>query len=136
MSTINRHVWAPHRKKLHRSVIAFLLSSIALPALIVTVFVSSAHAQTPSSLQGKVFDPSNAVIVGATITAIPTQADNGPTAVSNQEGLFALPSIPGNTPLRSVQEISSRSRNPSRSAARPRRGISCCTWPESARAST
>ena len=63
--------------------------------LIVTVFVSSAHAQTPSSLQGKVFDPSNAVIVGASITAIPTGRTNGPTAVSNQEGLFVLSLDPG-----------------------------------------
>ena len=95
MRSINRHVCARHGKKLHRSVIAFPSLLLLLPALIVTVFVSSAHAQTPSSLQGKVFDPSNAVIVGASITAIPTGRTNGPTAVSNQEGLFVLSLDPG-----------------------------------------
>ena len=95
MRTIHRHVLAPHGRNLYRSAVAFPSLRLLLPALIVTVFVSIAHAQTPSSLQGKVFDPSNAVIVGASITAIPTGRTNGPTAVSNQEGLFVLSLDPG-----------------------------------------
>jgi catecholate siderophore receptor len=76
------------------------MSKLLWPGLIASVLLSTAFGQTPPSLRGKVLDPSNAVIVGAHITAIPAGRSAGPTATSDQAGLFVLALDPGKYTIR------------------------------------
>src|SRR5262245_25662114 len=64
--------------------------------LFAAVFPSAVNGQTPApSFQGKVLDPSNAVIVGAQVTAIPQGQTSGPSTSSDPSGQFALSLSPG-----------------------------------------
>ena len=69
----------------------------AFLAMVVTgVFISCASAQPlQSSLQGRVFDPSGAVIIGAAITAIADGGTEVLSTVSDGAGQFVLSLPPG-----------------------------------------
>jgi catecholate siderophore receptor len=57
--------------------------------------VSSGFAQSSAALQGRVLDPSNAIIAGARITAVSDGRSVGLSAVSDESGQFTLSLEPG-----------------------------------------
>jgi hypothetical protein len=122
MSTINRHVWRRYGKESLSIRRCVSFSSTAVARVDCDGFRFGRSRANPLILCRArcLTRPMRSLSARASRRSQPV-GQNGPTAVSNQEGLFVLSLDPGNTPLRSVHEISSRSRSPSRSAARPKR---------------
>ena len=66
-------------------------SRLLWTVLIASAFLSRGYAQVSSgSLEGRVLDPSNAAIVGASITAIAEGRSVGPSTTSDEAGSFSL----------------------------------------------
>ena len=57
--------------------------------------VNSAHAQVPSgSLDGRVTDPKDAVLVGARVTLVSIAQGVSRVTASNGSGLYVVPDLP------------------------------------------
>ena len=73
----------------------FQLSSMGIPALAVMAFAcATASAQFNASLSGTVFDPTKAVIPGATVTLTNTATQQKKTTTSGAAGTYSFSELP------------------------------------------
>ncbi len=63
-------------------------------AMVLTAYVSTAHAQTQGGISGLVTDSSSAAIPGATVTVTNTATGGTRTTTTNADGLYSFPSLP------------------------------------------
>ena len=74
---------------------------IGLLACAMLVVPGSVHSQTvgatTGSINGRVTDPSDAVLPGVTVTISAPQMQGEQTAVTNAEGIYRFPGIPPGT---------------------------------------
>ncbi len=74
-----------------------ILSAAALGAvlLVFSVFSQSAWSQTvTAAIVGTITDPAGAAVSGATVTATSVERGTTYTAVTNDAGLYRIPSVP------------------------------------------
>ena len=74
-----------------------ILSAAALGAvlLVFSVFSQSAWSQTvTAAIVGTITDPAGAAVSGATVTATSVERGTTYTAVTNDSGLYRIPSVP------------------------------------------
>jgi hypothetical protein len=73
------------------------LSGFVIPffmLILLAVGSIEAHAQTTGTIYGRVSDPNNSAVAGATVTAAHIGTDTKRTAVTNEEGAFSFTLLP------------------------------------------